>query len=286
MSEKAQELIAFAKEHGFEIHSRTNPEEWAETLAEGEGQCPCHHAPACPCEDAIVRITDPARGPEDQMCGCTFFVSKAYLEHYKKQPWRPAVAGKAAPDKTTQASPTPDDTKPEYVKVREVDPLTASKALEKVEIYLTGADMIKEGDLDQLNELMEQEKRNSIACSLCTDDAELVESHSRYAQTLCSQGRPGCEDELSRLLAETVGIIDENFMVAGFEREGAAIPPAVKKAKKTNAWLEFSHEIGRNPLLEGTAQKYKMKVAAGIYRGEYKTIEEAMTAIPLPTTFS
>jgi hypothetical protein len=88
------------------------------------------------------------------------------------------------------------------------------------------------------------------------------------------------------LLAETVGIIDENFMMAGFERSGAEVPPEAKKAKKTNAWLEFAHEIGADPLLEGTAQKYRMKVAAGMYRGEYKTVEEAMAAIPLPTTFS
>lgn len=276
MSEKAQELIAFAKEHGFEIHSRMNPEEWAEILAEGEGQCPCHHAPACPCEDAIIRITDPARAPEDQMCGCTFFVSKAYLEHYKKQPWRPS----------TVQTPTQAPSNSEYVKVREVDPQIAKKALEKVDVYLTGAEKIKEGDLEALNELMEQEKKDSIACSMCTDDADLVVSHSKYAQTLCSQGRPGCEEELGRLLAETVEVIDENFMMAGFERSGAEAPAEVKKAKKGNAWLEFAHEIGANPLLEGTAQKYRMKVAAGMYRGEYNTIEEAMAAIPLPTTFS
>jgi hypothetical protein len=276
MSEKAQELIDFAKEHGFEIHSRMNPEEWADILAEGEGQCPCHHAPACPCEDAITRITDPARAPEDQMCGCTFFVSKAYLEHYKKQPWRPSAEEKVVPATA----------KTEYVKVREVDPEIEKKSLEKVEVYLTGAEMIKEGELKKLNELMEQEKKDSIACSMCTDDAELVASHSQYAQTLCGQKRPECEAELARLLAETVSIIDENFMMAGFEREGTAEAPTVKKVKKTNAWLEFAHEIGANPLLEGTAQRYKMKVAAGLYRKEYATIEEAMAAIPLPTTFS
>lgn len=276
MSEKAQELIDFAKEHGFEIHSRMNPEEWAEILAEGEGQCPCHHAPGCPCEDAIVRITDPARAPEDQMCGCTFFVSKAYLEHYKKQPWRPNAVEKAVPDTS----------KAEYVKVREVDPEIEKKSLEKVEVYLTGAEMIKEGELEKLDALMQQEKKDSVACSMCTDDADLITSHSQYAQTLCGQGRAGCENELGRLLAETVSIIDENFMMAGFERAGAEVPSEVKKARKPNAWLEFAHEISANPLLEGTAQKYKMKVAAGVYRGEYATIEEAMAAIPLPTTFS
>jgi hypothetical protein len=276
MSEKAQELIDFAKEHGFEIHSRMNPEEWADILAEGEGQCPCHHAPACPCEDAITRITDPARAPEDQMCGCTFFVSKAYLEHYKKQPWRPSAVEKVVPATS----------KAEYVKVREVNPEIEKKSLEKVDVYLTGAELIKDGELEKLNELMDQEKKDSIACSMCTDDAELIASHSNYAQTLCGQKRPECEAELARLLAETVSIIDENFMMAGFERGDAVVSPAVKKAKKTNAWLEFAHDIGADPLLEGTAQKYKMKVAAGLYRGEYATIEEAMAAIPLPTTFS
>jgi hypothetical protein len=75
-------------------------------------------------------------------------------------------------------------------------------------------------------------------------------------------------------------------MTAGFERTGVDAPAEIKKVKKTNAWLEFSHEIGRDPLLAGKAQKYKMKVAAGIYRNEYGSIEEAMAAIPEPTTFS
>jgi hypothetical protein len=276
MSEKAEELIAFAKEHGFEIHSRTNPEEWAETLAENEGQCPCHHAPTCPCEDAITRITDPNRAPEDQMCGCAFFVSKAYLEHYKRQPWRPAVA--------PIQSETPELSG--YVKVQDVDPQIAKKALEKVDVYLTGAELIREGELAKLDELMAQEKLASAACSLCTDDADLVIAHSTYTQTLCSQGRAGCEKELGRLLAETVNIIDENFMTAGYQRDGVKPPAESKKYKKSNAWLEFAHEIGASPQLAGTAQKYKMKVAAGLYRGEYQTIEDAMAAIPLPTTFS
>lgn len=276
MSEKAEELIAFAKEHGFEIHSRTNPEEWAQTLAEGDGQCPCHHADTCPCEDAVVRITDPNRAPEDQMCGCAFFVSKAYLEHYKRQPWRPPVVTPIEQVEGTSG----------YAKVRDVNPADMKKALEKVDVYLTGAEMIKAGELDQLNELMDKEKRDSAACSMCTDDAVLVKAHSQYTQTLCGQGRPGCEEELGRLLRETVNIIDENFMVAGFERNGDEMDAPAKAPKKANAWLEFSHEIGRHPLLAGTAQKYRMKIAAGLYRKQYNTIEEAIASIPLPTTFS
>lgn len=276
MPDKAQELIAFANEHGFEIHSRTTPEEWAQTLAENEGQCPCHHAPTCPCEDSITRITDPNRAPEDQMCGCTFFVSKAYLEHYKRQPWRPSVV-----------QPSFEPTRVSgYVKVQDVDPQLTKQALAKVDIYLTGAEMIKDGELQRLDELMLQEKKDSVDCSLCTDDADLILTHSAYTQTLCSQGRTGCESELERLLAETVNIIDENFMTAGFTRDVVKAKPDDKKSKKANAWLEFCHEIGASPQLAGTAQKYKMKVAAGLYRGEYQTIEEAMAAIPLPTTFS
>ena len=286
MSEKADELIAFAKDNGFEIHPRTNPEEWVQTLEENNGECPCHHAPSCPCEDAITRIKDPARAPEDQMCGCTIFVSPAYLAHYKRQPWRPAVV-EPTPAQTKVAEPAPTRTAVAgYVKVEDVDPGLAKKAFEKVDVYLTGVELIKEGELDKLDELMIREKHDSTACSLCTDDADLVMAHTVYAKTLCSQGRVGCEDELNRLLAETVNIIDENFMMAGFVRDSGKPVAENKKSKKTNAWLEFCHEIGASPQLEGTAQKYKMKVAAGMYRGEYKTIEEAMAAIPLPTTFS
>lgn len=276
MSEKGQELIDFAKEHGFEIHPRSNPEDWATTLAEGDGQCPCHHAPTCPCEETIVRLTDPARSPENQACGCTFFVSKAYLEHYKKQPWRPEVA---TPPTTTYADSG-------YVKTAEVDPELGKKAIQKVNTYLTVAELLKSGELSQVDEIMRQELNDASNCDMCMDDARLVLDHSVYIQTACSQGRTNCEDELARILTETVAIIDENFMMAGYSRSGADLPAATKSSKSKNAWLEFSHNIGRDPLLSGLPQKYKMKVAAGLYRNEYDTIEEAMAAIPRPTTFS
>lgn len=276
MDPKAQELIDFAKTNGFEIHSRTSPEEWVQSLAEHDGQCPCKHAPACPCEDAITRIKDPKRAPEDQVCGCTFFVSPAYLAHYKRQPWRPnAVEQPSLPGEKIS-------TQSEYQKVREVNPIDEKKALDKVQIYLDSVDLIKQGQLKRLTEKMETEKRNSLACSLCADDAELIGTHSKYASTLCDQGRPGCNAELKKLIEEAVNVIDENFIAAGYERvsiksEKSSTPD--KPAKKVNAWIEFSQIIAKNPALEGKQQKYKMKIAAAVYREEYDTIEEAMEAI-------
>jgi hypothetical protein len=276
--DKAQELIDFAQQNGFEIHSRTSPQEWVTVLAENEGQCPCKHAPSCPCEDAISRIKDPAKPPEDQMCGCAFYVSPAYLEHYKRPAWKPNTPTIATTVKSVVTKVTP--TKGEYKKVRDVDPEVSKLAIQKAQVYLDGLEKIKLGKLDDFSKLMEQERKDSESCSMCSEDAEIVSAQGTYVAVLCKHGNQECESELSHLIDKTMSVIDENFMAAGLEREIISDKPNTPKpAGKTNAWLEFSKSIMSDPLLEGKLQKYKMKIAAGIYRKEYPDIQSAMAGI-------
>jgi hypothetical protein len=275
MDPKEQELIDFAKNNGFEIHSRTSPGEWVTVLAENGGQCPCKHSPVCPCEDAITRIKDPARAPEDQMCGCAFYVSPAYLEYYKRQPWKPGTPASPKPAvKTETATPSLG----EYKKVRDVDPAVEKIALDKAKVYLDSLEAIKTGKLDDFVAIMEQEKEDSKACSMCSEDAEIVGAQGEYVKTICHYGKPECEEELSKLINRTIGVIDENFMTAGLER--TVVEGPAKPAGKTNAWMEFAKPIMSDPRLNGRLQKYKMRIAASIYRKEYGSIEEAMAGIP------
>jgi hypothetical protein len=282
MDPKAQELIDFAKENGFEIHSRTSPEEWVKTLEEHGGQCPCKHSPFCPCGDAISRIKDPARPPEDQMCGCAFYVSPAYLEYYKRQPWKPGNVTNSTPNvqKVKQVSAP---TRGEYKKVRDVAPEVSKIALSKAQVYLNGLEQIKSGKLDDFTALMEQECKDSESCAMCSEDAEIASAQGKYVATLCHYGNEECENELSHLIDKTMSIIDENFMAAGLEREilpTVDAPVTSKHAGKTNAWMEFAKTIMNDPLLDGKLQKYKMRIAASIYRKEYPDIPSAMAGIP------
>jgi len=274
MSAKATELIDFAIANGIAIHSRTNPEEWATTIAENGGQCPCKHAPACPCDRALEKIKDTSLPPEEQMCGCAFFVSNEYLEHYGHKPWTP---GTVTPKASAPATKTKKVEKGKYIKVREVDPEVEKIALKKANVYMNGLEQIKEGKLRDFQYAMENEIEDSKSCSLCLEDAEVIGTHVAYAETLCRYGRPECGTELENLINHTIDVIDENFMTAGFEREELE---SQAKPGKTNAWMNFAKGIMSDPILDGKAQKYKMKIAAKLYHHEFNTIEEAMAGVP------
>lgn len=277
--EKAQELIDFAEKNGIYIHNRTNPKEWAETLEENGGQCPCKHAPSCPCDDALVRIKGEGVQPENQMCGCVFFVSKAYLDHYGRNPW------------SAENSPTPKPTKPSldkftFKKIENVEPELEQKALSKVDTYLTGLELIRDNDFGKLDELLAKEEKDSAECGICAADAEIIRANAQFVGKVCQHGDPACEEELERLISRTEGVITENFMVAGYqkipingEKKATNQVPGKVKDTRQNSWLEFNSEIAKSPLLNGKSGRYKMKIAASIYRKEYETIEEAMENI-------
>ncbi|MDD3087982.1 MAG: hypothetical protein PHP89_05400 [Candidatus Omnitrophica bacterium] len=276
---KARELIDFAESNGIYIHNRTDPFEWANTLEEHDWQCPCKHAPSCPCDDALVRIKGEEVQPENQMCGCVFFVSKAYLDHYGRKPW------------AAENSPTSKPTKPSldnftFKKTEEVDPELEQQALGKVETYLTSLEFIRDNDFNKLDNLLAKEEKNSQECDFCVADAEIIRANAQFVGKVCQHGDPACEEELGRLIARTEEVITENFMVAGYRKipvnKKTAANPAPGKVKDTrqNSWIAFNSEVAKDPLLNGKNGKYKMKIAAGLYRGEYETVKEAMDNIP------
>lgn len=274
---KAQELVDFANTNNIYIHSRTNPTEWAETLEEHNGECPCKHAPSCPCEDALTRIRKPDSSPENQMCGCAFFVSKAYLDHYGRKPWSQNTS---TPD-VVEPKKTKQDIKSfKFKKVSDVDPTLEKKALGKVNIYLNSLDLIKDGKFYQLDTILDQEERDSHDCGVCEADAKIIRANAYFVNTLCSNDDPTCKEELDRLIMRTRQVIIENFAVAGYEpvSENAEGSPRAKETKR-NAWTEFNSEIAKHPALDGKSGRYKMKIAASLYRNEYDTVEDAMNSI-------
>lgn len=276
---KAQELVDFASANGIYIHSRTSPTEWAETLEEHNGECPCKHAPTCPCDDALVRIKNTEASPENQMCGCAFFVSKAYLDHYGRKPW----SNNATIPVVETKKPKPDTKNFKFRKVSDVDPALEKKALSKVNIYLNSLELIKDGNFERLDHVLAQEEKDSSDCGVCAADAEIVRANAKFVNVICRNGDPACKEELERLINRTQQIIVENFEVAGYapvtkESEVQPNQPKVKDTKR-NAWTEFNSELSKHPALDGKSGKYKMKIAASIYRGEYETVEDAIEAI-------
>jgi len=271
---KAQELVDFANTNGIFIHSRTSPTEWAEILKEHNGECPCKHAPTCPCDDALVRTKNAEAPPENQMCGCAFFVSKAYLDHYGRKPW----SNNATIPVVETKKPKQDTKSFKFRKISDVDPVLEKKALGKVNTYLNSLELIKDGDFDKLDTILAQEEEDSNDCGVCAADAEIMRANAQFVNVVCRNGDPSCEEELSRLVDRTKQIIAENFNVAGYALITESASPKVKNTKH-NAWTEFNSEISKHPALDGKSGKYRMKIAASIYRGEHETVEDAIEAI-------
>ena len=273
---KAQELVDFAIANGIHIHSRTNPTEWAKTLEEHGGECPCKHAPSCPCEDALTRIRKPESPPENQMCGCAFYVSKAYLDHYGRKPW-----SQDTPSEVEIKKPRQESKNFKFKKVSDVDPELEKKALGKVNTYLNGLELIKGGEFEELDIVLSQEEKDSSDCGVCAADAEIIRANAYFVSTVCRNGDPSCKEELERLIGRTQQVIIENFEVAGYAPvtdDAESGSPKIKNTKR-NAWTEFNSEIAKHPALDGKSGRYKMKVAASLYRNEYATVEDAMSVI-------
>jgi hypothetical protein len=269
LNDKAKELVAFAKNNGLEIHSRTNPMEWAQTLAENDGQCPCKHAPVCPCEDALVRIKGLDRKPEDQMCGCTFYVSQAYLDHYERKAWKEGMA--PVVPKTSQK-----EIRTTFVKTTKVDPELEQIALKKVDTYVNGIELLSKGNFNAFDELMQKEEQESVECGMCAADADIIRSEGNFVRSVCTHDDETCEAELEKLIDRTQRIIDENFVTAGYSKVTANLDGT--PAKK-NEWVEFAKKMLPSPELNGLPQKDKMKYVAAVYKGEYKTLTEAVQAM-------
>lgn len=276
---KAQELIDFAKSNGIFIHGRTSPQEWEQLLAENDGRCPCGHSESCPCDMALERTSNPATEPADQMCGCVFYVSKAYLDHYKSKAWnedtQPVTA--TVPAKKTK----PEQGEPvTYQKVREVPPEVEERFLKTAGTYIDALKLVENGDIEKFVDNIRIEEATN-PCDMCKSDADVVASHGDYVRALCKKGSPECETEAKRLVIRTMEVIDETFMSAGYDKLKQTNPAtgSNKKSGKKNAWIEFSSQVMTNPALDGLPQKNKMKIAASMYRGEYGTIEEAREAL-------
>jgi len=275
---KAQELIDFAKNNGIFIHGRTSPGEWEQLLAENDGKCPCGHAESCPCDLALDKIKN-SPDPSDQMCGCVFYVSKAYLDHYKTKAWNEDTPVASAPP--TKEKDAPEQEEPvAYQKTRNVAPDIEDKFLRTAGAYIDGLKLIKDGNLEKFVDNIRMEEVSN-PCNICKEDADLVASHGDYVRALCKTGSPECEIEAKKLVIRTMDIIDENFMSAGYDKVKQAKPATEgdKKPGKKNAWIEFSSQIMTNPILDGLPQKNKMKIAAAVYRGEYDSIEAAKEAL-------
>jgi len=272
MSDKAQELIDFAKANGLEIHGRTTPEEWAQELEKNGGGCPCKHADTCPCEDALELLQQDK--PEDQACFCTFFVSPKYIAHYNAPAWKPGVK-QVQPAKIVKKTTIPSI---EVVKVKEVPDIpeeTQINSQKTAEVYIQGLELIGKGRLEDFTSVVRMDEATN-PCELCRDDADLVASHGDYVRALCSHDDPACEEELQKLIARTTRVIDEDLMNAGMARKQPEGEPKQYRA----GWREFSVSTMADPLLEGRPQKYKMKIAGAIYRNEFPDIKSAMEAIP------
>ena len=279
---KVQELIDFAKDNGIFIHGRTSPQEWEELLKESDGRCPCGHAESCPCELALEKIRS-ASEPADQMCGCVFYVSSAYLNHYKTKPWN---GESSTIPFDTQTSPVVNKTKPakeepvSYQKTRDVPADVEEKFIRSAGTYIDGLKLIENGEIDKFVDSIRMEEATN-PCDFCKGDADVVASHGDYVRALCQHGSPECESEAKKLVIRTMGVIDENFMSAGYDKVKQNNPATeeTKKSGKKNAWIEFSSKIMTDPFLDGMPQKNKMKIAAALYRGEYDSIEAAKEAL-------
>ena len=276
---KAQELIDFAKNNGIFIHGRTSPQEWEQLLAENDGRCPCGHAESCPCGLALEKINGPATEAADQMCGCVFYVSKAYLDHYKSKAW-------SEDTQSTNATVSAKKTEPKqgesvaYQKTREVSPEVEERFLKSAGTYIDALKLVESGDIDKFVDNIRMEEATN-PCDICKNDADVVASHGDYVRALCKNGSPECESEVKKLVTRTMEVIDENFMSAGYDKvkQTNTVASETKKTGKKNAWIEFSSQIMTDPSLDGLPQKNKMKIAAALYRGEYSSIEDAREAL-------
>ena len=279
---KSQELIDFARSNGIFIHGRTSPQEWEELLRESDGRCPCGHAESCPCELALEKIRN-ASEPADQMCGCVFYVSSAYLNHYKTKPW-----SDESPTTPFDTSTMPPVSKTKsvreepvsYQKTRDVPADVEEKFIKTAGAYIDGLKLIENGEIDKFVDSIRMEEATN-PCDLCKGDADVVASHGDYVRALCQHGSPECESEAKKLVIRTMEVIDGNFMSAGYDKVKQDKPTIVetKKSGKKNAWIEFSSRIMTDPSLDGLPQKNKMKIAAALYRGEYDSIENAREAL-------
>lgn len=275
---KAQELIDFAKSNGIFIHGRTSPQEWEQLLAENDGRCPCGHAESCPCDLALERINNPATEPADQMCGCVFYVSRKYLDHYKTKAWSEDTQSVSAPVPAKKTEPEQGESVA-YQKIRKVSPEVEERFLKTAGTYIDALKLIESGDIEKFVDNVRMEEATN-PCDLCKGDADVVASHGDYVRALCKNGSPDCENEAKKLVVRTMGVIDENFMSAGYDKVKQNFTTVeVKKTGKKNAWIEFSSQIMTNPILDGLPQKNKMKIAAALYRGEYDSIEDARRAM-------
>lgn len=275
---KAQELIDFASNNGIFIHGRTSPQEWEQLLAESEGRCPCGHADSCPCDLAMEKIQNSVE-PSDQMCGCSFFVSKAYLEYYKTKPWAENASADSKPAIAKENKTKSPEEAVSYQKTRDVPADVEEKFIKTAGTYIDALKLIESGDIEKFVDTVRIEEATN-PCDLCKSDADVIASHGDYVRALCKQGSSDCETEVKKLVTRTMEVIDENFMSAGYDKVKQAAPEAEgKKTGKKNAWIEFSSNIMTDPKLDGLPQKNKMKIAAAMYRGEYESIEDAREAL-------
>ena len=282
----AEDLINYAKNNGLFIHGRTSPDEWDTLLGENEGKCPCGHSDSCPCDVFLSKMKDPATPPEDQVCGCTFYVTKDYLLHYKRQPWGEVITEdapkqNAKKEKASMVSKEPNNAQEvSYQKVNnEVPPDVEKQFLKTAGKYMDSLKLLEAGNINEFVEVARIEEATN-PCELCQADADILAAHGEYAEALCKYGSKDCETEVNSLVQRTMAIIDENFMSAGYKKTIATVVKSTeKKPGKKNAWIEFSSKIMTDPFLDGLPQKNKMKIAASMYRGEYASIEEAKEAL-------
>ena len=280
----AEDLIQYAKNNDLYIHGRTSPQEWEELLNENGGKCPCGHSDVCPCEVFLGKMKNPETPPADQVCGCTFYVTKGYLTHYKRQPWGETITDdtpKQAAKKVSKTDKEPSNAKEvTYQKVNDDIPQDVEKQfLKTAGKYMEGLKLIENGELDKFVEIARVEEATN-PCELCQADADILASHGEYAGALCKHGSGDCEKEIGSLIKRTMTVIDENFMSAGYSKTATGESVAVeKKPGKKNAWIEFSSKIMTDPSLDGLPQKNKMKIAASMYRGEFSSIEKAKEAL-------
>jgi hypothetical protein len=214
------------------------------------------------------------------MCGCAFFVSKAYLDYYGRKPWTPETQN----NPTKPASQESSLSNFTFKKANDVEPELERKALGKVNTYLNSLELIREGKFDELDEILEKEEKDSQDCDICAADAEIVRANAQFVDKVCKYGDPACEEEIGRLIQRTEEVITENFMVAGYQKvpvnSGKKAHQSKVKDTRRNAWTEFVAEISKHPTMAGKSGKYRMKIAASLYHNKYETIEEAMENIP------
>jgi hypothetical protein len=275
----AKDLIDFANNNGIFIHGRTSPQEWEQLLAENDGRCPCGHAEQCPCEDALKRINDPAKEPPDQMCGCAFYVSGAYLKHYHRAPWGEATPSTPSATSTEKSKPKPNDGSISYQKTRNVPADVEEAFIRSAGTYIDALKLIETGNIDEFVDKIRIEEATN-QCDICKGDADIVASHGEFVRALCKHGSSECEEEVKKLVTRTMSVIDENFLSAGYDKvQGTSAIAEEEKPGKKNAWIEFSSKVMADPRLDGLPQKNKMKIAASLYRGEHASIEEAREAL-------